>query len=1036
MVGATGRVLVSTESGAAILSGLEPPDEPGEDYEPGTGHLDVSVAGSVTGDIRVLDDGDLTAMISGMVNGGVEALGGGDLTAAISGAVDGDVKTLGDGDLTATISGTVDGDVKALGDGDLMATISGMVGGGVEALGSGEHTVTVATGGAVSGTIHLAGSAVTVHGSAGCVVLDNGGAVNVGASGRISCPDGGVRSGGGDLTVDVAGKIMGDVHARGNGEHTVTVAERGAVSGTVRLASRGVVTAGGAIGSAVLDKGGTLTVGASGSVDGVQSSDGDLTVDVAGNIKGDVNARGNGKHTVTVAEGGAVSGTARLASPGVVTVGGAIGSAILDKGGTVTVRASGSIEGVDGVGVQSNDGDLTVDVAGKIMGDVNARGNGKHTVTVAEGGAVSGTVRIASPDVITVGGAIGSAAFDKGGTLTLRASGSIEGVDGVGVQSNDGDLTVDVAGKIMGDVNARGNGKHTVTVAEGGAVSGTVRIASPDVITVGGAIGSAAFDKGGTLTLRASGSIEGVDGVGVQSSDGDLTVDVAGKIMGDVNARGNGKHTVTVAERAAVSGTVHIASPGVVTVGGAIGSAVLDKGGALAVRASGSIEGVNGVGVQSSDGDLTVDVAGKIMGDVNARGNGEHTVTVAERAAVSGTVRIASPGVVTVGGAIGSAVLDKGGTLTVHASGSIDGVDDVGVQSNDGDLTVNVAGKIMGDVNARGNGEHTVTVAESGSVSGTIHLAGSTVTVRGSVGCVVLDNGGAVNVGASGRISCPDGGVRSDDGDLTATISGMVDGGVEALGGGEHMVTVAEGAAVSGTVHLASPGVVAVGGVIGSAVLDKGGMVTVGENGRVEGVGDVALSGGTGELEVVVEQAAGESASEASKRVNGRIIERDGQAAQVYFKTAGATGTALPVGKVGTREAIPEGAFDVGVMADGSLGADYAPRTRIYEALPSVLLGLAALPTHRDRMAAVRTPNGAWARIEAGGGERKAKRSESTDRIGYDHRHWGVQTGVDVLLGEDALVGVAAHHRRGTAELSGNDGEIETAGTGLGVSGA
>ena len=345
----------------------------------------------------------------------------------------------------------------------------------------------------------------------------------------------------------------------------------------------------------------------------------------------------------------------------------------------------------------------------------------------------------------------------------------------------------------------------------------------------------------------------------------------------------------------------------------------------------------------------------------------------------------------------------------------------------------------MGDVRARGNGEHTVTVAEGGAVSGTIHLAGSTVTVRGSVGCVVLDNGGAVNVGASGRISCPDGGVQSGSGDLTVDVAGNIMGDVRAGGDGEHMVVVAEGAAVSGTVRLASPGgVVTVGGVIGSAVLDKGGVVTVGENGRVEGVqsSDVALSAETGELEVVIEQAAGESASEASKRVNGRIIERDGQAAQVYFKTAGATGTALPVGKLGTREAIPEGAFDVGVTADGSLGADYAPRTRVYEALPSVLLGLAALPTHRDRMAAVRTPNGAWARIEAGGGEREAKRSESTDRIGYDHRHWGVQTGVDVLLGEDALVGVAAHHRRGTAELSGNDGDIEAAGTGLGVSGA
>lgn len=149
----------------------------------------------------------------------------------------------------------------------------------------------------------------------------------------------------------------------------------------------------------------------------------------------------------------------------------------------------------------------------------------------------------------------------------------------------------------------------------------------------------------------------------------------------------------------------------------------------------------------------------------------------------------------------------------------------------------------------------------------------------------------------------------------------------------------------------------------------------------------------------------------------------------------------MELGALGTSEAVPDGAFDMGLKADEDGGVqvvrEYALRSRAYEALPSVLLGLNGLPTHRDRLSAPRSSNGgAWARVAAEVGAREAKRSTSTIALSCDYRRYGVQTGMDVPLGASGLAGVSVHHRRGSAELSGRDGEIEASGTGFGVSGA
>ncbi len=348
---------------------------------------------------------------------------------------------------------------------------------------------------------------------------------------------------------------------------------------------------------------------------------------------------------------------------------------------------------------------------------------------------------------------------------------------------------------------------------------------------------------------------------------------------------------------------------------------------------------------------------------------------------------------------------------------------------------------------------------------------GAVEAMGGDGAAIVMERGGAVTVGATGRVGADSGlaiasgsappesppadyeapesdltvtvaagGRVTGDirvlyaGDLMATIAGMVTGDIEGLGAGDHTVTVSEGGVVTGTIHLAASEVT-VGGSVGHVLFDGGGTVTVLANGRIGDVDGVSILSKRGELVVVIVDGDGRPDG-AAPRLTGRIVERGG-APKVLFQAADGRRRAL--GGLGTDKSAPFGAFDVGVVADadGSVRVtpDYAPRSRVYEALPSVLLGLNGPPAYRDRLAAARSPNGAWARVEAGGGARKASRSTSTAALAWDRRVHGVRTGLDIPLGPDALAGVSIHHRRATAKLAAGDGKIEASGTGFGLSG-
>ena len=393
-------------------------------------------------------------------------------------------------------------------------------------------------------------------------------------------------------------------------------------------------------------------------------------------------------------------------------------------------------------------------------------------------------------------------------------------------------------------------------------------------------------------------------------------------------------------------------------------------------------------------------MAGRVAGDLRAPSGGTLTLNLREGGVVTGTVR--DPvGLPTVAGSIGRLLYTNGATVTVARTGALTGVEVDGrveaLRSQTGNLDLTVAGMVTGDVFGMGAGEHTVTVSDGGTVAGTVRLAASAVTVHGRVGRVYFDNGGTVTVGSSGRITGIEGVAIRNATKIMIAPGGTVVGGIDVAAAGSVRV---DGTVVGG-IDVAAAGSVRVDGTVeGRIQFRRGGMVTVGRDGKVEGW----VSSDEGELVAVIERKPEETTRAAAR------------------KRAFPGGIDLP---------------DDEILLKPEL-ADHEPR-RVYEALPSVLLGLNDLPGFRERMAAPRSANGTgWARVEAFRGKWKADASTSQKEAGvalkYRHRRHGLQAGWATALGEDALFGASLHHRRGSATVT-ERGGIALHGTGVGVSG-
>ena len=302
--------------------------------------------------------------------------------------------------------------------------------------------------------------------------------------------------------------------------------------------------------------------------------------------------------------------------------------------------------------------------------------------------------------------------------------------------------------------------------------------------------------------------------------------------------------------------------------------------------------------------------------------------------------------------------------------------------------------------------------------------------------------------------------------DQLVTVAGTVIGGTDAavhLSGGGAVVVEAGGKVYAGSSGVAikvndpGPALIYVdgevrGGVGGPAAvhLTGGGDVVIGLNGNVDPNGaDYAIRGGGPDgpkVDVIWVIASQDKAAvdAAHERVKGSF---DGVGAETYREDRNGKPTGYtdevrrnPDGTVDTSRFEPEGEGEgepgPGRGDDGmafSCEGAIDGRCRLYEALPSMLLAMNALPSYAERASAARDGNGAWARVEAARGKWRARKATTAEGLAYDHSRGVGQAGVDFVMGESGRVGLSVHAIGSKAEMSGV-GEVALNALGGGLS--
>jgi outer membrane autotransporter protein len=482
----------------------------------------------------------------------------------------------------------------------------------------------------------------------------------------------------------------------------------------------------------------------------------------------------------------------------------------LANGGTgvTRVRASGTVAGVVGSGIEIETGtaaqDVTVDAAAVAgtsgilvtnfgVGSTGITATGTVNGTAVDGfgiGVVSGTgttdVRVAAVGV--TGGARGiSTVNDGSGETFIAATGLVSGGEfGVIAQNGPGatDLTVHTASVTGGDdgIRAENLGSGTTTVLAAGTTTGTsaVGIRALAGATAGDLTIEAGIVSGGTIGVRAQN-----DGIGAASIT--ATGLVTGSNFG-IYARTEFSSTdLTIRAATVQSGSYGIAANNLGT-------------GSTTVIATGDVVGANetgiSVGAGAATGDLTV-LAARVSGGLSG-------------------VRVDNEGV---------------GATAIRTTGLVTGADFGILAENDestADLTIRAT-----DVQAGGNA---ITAENLGTGKTSIVTTGSVVAqnqagIRAFAGATSGDitvEAASASGGTSG-ISAVNFGL----GDTRITVSGTVQGGtrgIEAFSDGNQNIAILNNGTIRNSSGLSSA----------RAISASGGSVGIGNAGTLLGTVEIA----------------------------------------------------------------------------------------------------------------------------------------------------------------------------------------------------
>ena len=663
------------------------------------------------------------------------------------------------------------------------------------------------------------------------------------------------------------------------------------------------------------------------------------------------------------------------------------------------------------------------------------------------------------------------AGFDNAYKTAVRALLNRYNVGNVNVAMNGGsiDSRGDGIRAYYGTPHAS-NGAIAVSVAEGAHVTGAeagIYVANAgstgmgddrilkQTVTVNGRVtgGTGAgvhMVGGGTLTVGAAGEVRaGSSGRAIWAT-GRAVIRIDGEVRG---GRGDGAEAVPV---------VHLTGGGSRLTVGAGGRVALNEEAGLAIRRDGAttvLTVIQNPDLALEDGGFTQasidDAIERLGGTVGGEGGGEIRVAAGEPDDPDRASGVIFP--VTLPEAPATALKPDSTRY-----GALDRAREI--QLEDGE--VRERDSIAIDARAPGMGDVTVTMAAgSRAVSRRSHgIRADYVASDENNGAIAVTvaSGASVTGARAGIFVANAGSTGTGDARIlkqTVTVHGTVTGGTDAavhlVGGG--MLTVGEtGVLIAGpgqpAILVNDPGRAEIridGTVTGNAGaeaavhLTGGGTLTVGPKGRIDANGaDVAIwrGGATTVLTVIQDpmlaledgRLTQASIDDAIERLGGTV---DGDADGEITVAAGEpddpnrpSGVSVEVDPV-TKELSAKL-----VRMDCDVSSRTTDKCRLYAALPSALLAMNGLPTYGERMAAARDGNGGWARIDGAGGEWKAKNSTQRN-MAFDYRRYGVQAGVDFVVGGDGRFGVSVRGLQGSAELAGSGGEIDLSGVGAGAHG-
>ncbi len=380
------------------------------------------------------------------------------------------------------------------------------------------------------------------------------------------------------------------------------------------------------------------------------------------------------------------------------------------------------------------------------------------------------------------------------------------------------------------------------------------------------------------------------------------------------------------------------------------------------------------------------------------------------------------------------------------------------------------------------------TPASGGSDVGDIKIetvAGSEIVTSGSGIVAILNSGrtGTITIIHEGKIKADRHGIQVDPRSpakkkFDVTIRGTVMGGATEYAG-VHIFKIDRAATTSRAADPTPSGV--------------GGMIVIGPRAHVSSAHaqsadkvaikvDAGASTATAPVTIILK----EDADGFVGHVEGQILnlaaagKSKGTAEEpprspLKFKTRSVSGTdtELAEGDAVYRRDKRVGVYDQVFKAELTKLADkgywfkdvpgdwrqYSPRARLYEVMPSVLLGLVDLTPYSTRMAVPRRTTGeeivlesskgermavpgsragVWMRLAVRDGERMADTSTTARDVRRQSLTWDVkqtdfEAGLEVPTDDRLVLGVSAHYRQSKATVR-NGGTMEANGTGVGVS--